>query len=36
MAKLELARANNLRGYSVWLLGDEDEAVWDELLRSRP
>jgi spore germination protein YaaH len=36
MAKLELAKANDLRGYSVWLLGDEDEAVWDELLRSRP
>jgi spore germination protein YaaH len=31
MAKLELARAHGLRGYSVWLLGMEDEAIWREL-----
>ena len=31
MAKLELARTYRLRGYSVWLLGSEDEAVWQHL-----
>ena len=31
MAKLELAKKYNLRGYSVWLLGSEDPAVWDNL-----
>ena len=31
MAKLELARVHGLRGYSVWLLGSEDEAVWRAL-----
>ena len=35
MAKLELARAYRLRGYSVWLLGGEDETVWG-MLKSRP
>ena len=35
MAKRELARTNRLRGFSVWLLGDEDEAVWG-LLRTQP
>jgi len=35
MAKLELARIHHLRGYSVWLLGGEDDAVWG-LLRSKP
>jgi spore germination protein YaaH len=29
--KLELARTHGLRGYSVWLLGSEDEAVWQHL-----
>ena len=28
MAKLELVKIHRLRGYSVWLLGHEDEAVW--------
>jgi spore germination protein YaaH len=28
MEKLELARTYRLRGYSVWVLGSEDEAVW--------
>jgi spore germination protein YaaH len=28
MAKLELARTYRLRGYSVWVLGSEDEHVW--------
>jgi spore germination protein YaaH len=27
-AKLELARKYKLRGYSVWVLGTEDPAVW--------
>ena len=31
MTKLELARTHGLRGYSVWLLGSEDEKVWDLL-----
>jgi spore germination protein YaaH len=31
MAKLELVRTHKLRGFSVWLLGDEDPAVWDAL-----
>lgn len=35
MAKRELARAYHLRGYSVWVLGSEDEAVWG-LLRAHP
>ena len=35
MAKLELARTYRLRGYSVWVLGREDAAVWG-LLRSKP
>src|SRR5262245_41563004 len=33
MAKIELARTYRLRGYSVWVLGSEDEAVWKRLLR---
>jgi spore germination protein YaaH len=28
MAKMELVKKYKLRGYSVWLLGDEDPAVW--------
>ena len=31
MAKLELARAHRLRGYSVWVLGSEDPMVWERL-----
>ena len=34
MAKLELVRKYKLRGYSVWLLGHEDPAVWEALRRS--
>ena len=33
MAKLELARTYRLRGYSVWVLGSEDDAVWKRLPR---
>jgi spore germination protein YaaH len=35
MAKRELARRYRLRGYSVWVLGSEDAAVWG-LLRAHP
>jgi spore germination protein YaaH len=35
MAKRELARRYRLRGYSVWVLGSEDPAVWG-LLRAHP
>jgi spore germination protein YaaH len=31
MAKLELVKQYKLRGYSVWLLGHEDPAVWEKL-----
>jgi len=31
MTKLELVRTYGLRGYSVWLLGDEDPATWSAL-----
>ena len=31
MAKLELVKKYKLRGYSVWLLGHEDPAVWQRL-----
>ena len=34
MAKLELVKKHKLRGYSVWLLGDEDPKVWDKLRQS--
>src|SRR4029453_13736317 len=33
MAKIELAKTHRLRGYSVWVLGSEDEAVWERLPR---
>jgi spore germination protein YaaH len=33
MTKLELVKRHKLRGYSVWLLGDEDPAVWARLPR---
>jgi spore germination protein YaaH len=32
-AKLDLAKEKKLRGFSVWVLGPEDERIW-ELLRS--
>jgi spore germination protein YaaH len=32
-AKRDLAVEKRLRGYSVWVLGPEDERIW-ELLRS--
>jgi spore germination protein YaaH len=28
MTKLELVNQYQLRGYSVWVLGTEDDAVW--------
>jgi spore germination protein YaaH len=31
MAKLELVTKYELRGYSVWVLGSEDPAVWNAL-----
>lgn len=34
-AKLELAKSLKLRGFSVWVLGPEDPAIWD-LLRAEP
>jgi spore germination protein YaaH len=36
MAKRELALRRGLRGYSVWLLGSEDPAVWSALRASAP
>jgi len=33
MAKLELVRRYKLRGYSVWVLGTEDPALWPELAK---
>ena len=35
MAKLELVRKYQLRGYSVWVLGLEDPKTWDALAASR-
>jgi spore germination protein YaaH len=32
-AKLDLVRRYNLRGYSVWVLGTEDPAIWPELAK---
>lgn len=29
--KLDLVRENDLRGFSVWVLGHEDPEVWDQL-----
>ena len=34
MAKRELAMRRGLRGYSVWLLGSEDPAVWPALRKA--
>ena len=36
MAKRELALLKGLRGYSVWLLGTEDPAVWPALRDAAP
>lgn len=36
MAKRRLAVARHLRGYSVWLLGAEDPAVWTALRKAAP
>jgi spore germination protein YaaH len=33
-AKLELVRKYKLRGYSVWVLGTEDPAVWRSVART--
>jgi spore germination protein YaaH len=33
-AKLELAKEKKVRGFSVWVLGPEDPAIWD-VLRAR-
>jgi len=30
-AKQELIKDNNLRGFSAWAIGQEDERIWDEL-----
>jgi spore germination protein YaaH len=32
-AKLALAREKKLRGFSVWVLGQEDERIWEALKR---
>ena len=34
MAKLELVKKYNLRGYSVWVLGTEDPKTWEALRAS--
>jgi len=36
MAKRELVLRRGLRGYSVWLLGSEDPAVWPALRKASP
>jgi spore germination protein YaaH len=33
--KLNLAKSRNLRGFSVWVLGPEDPAIWD-ILKTEP
>lgn len=33
-AKLDIAKNNNLRGFSAWLLGGEDPAIWSVLNKS--
>ena len=35
-AKLELAKSKNVRGFSVWVLGPEDERIWDLLKSEKP
>lgn len=34
-AKLDLAKAKKVRGFSVWVLGPEDERIW-EMLKNEP
>jgi spore germination protein YaaH len=34
-AKLDIMKDNNLRGFSAWLLGGEDPAIWSLLSNSR-
>jgi len=34
-AKLALAREKKVRGFSVWVLGPEDPAIWDQLPPNR-
>lgn len=34
-AKLDLVKENRLRGFSVWVLGPEDERVWEMLKAER-
>ena len=36
MAKRELVIRRGLRGYSVWLLGSEDPALWPALRKAAP
>jgi len=36
MAKREVALHRRLRGYSVWVLGHEDPAVWAALRDAAP
>jgi spore germination protein YaaH len=31
--KLDIVKSNNLRGFSAWLLGAEDPAIWTALVR---
>jgi len=34
-AKLALAKEKKLRGFSAWVLGPEDERIW-EVLKAEP
>ena len=35
-AKLDLVKEKKLRGFSVWVLGPEDERIWDLLKKEGP
>ncbi len=35
-AKLDLAKEKRVRGFSVWVLGPEDERIWDVLRSEKP
>jgi len=35
-AKLDLAKEKKVRGFSVWVLGPEDERIWDVLQNDKP
>ncbi|HZI99319.1 MAG TPA: glycosyl hydrolase family 18 protein [Gemmatimonadaceae bacterium] len=35
-AKLDLAKEKKVRGFSVWVLGPEDERIWDVLRNDKP